>query len=283
MADGVALRIAGRTEPTVVLAASGQAEAAAGLGAPVLAHRCRDPRGAAPATRSRRPRSWPRGPRRDRVHERHHERPQGRRADPRPGDPQRADDRPDRHGPAPDRGLGIIPLSHMYGQIVPLFLCLISGSTLVFAHALTPTGIGATLRREHITAITAVPQLAQLLLDGIEAEATRQGRRASCSAPGGIARPLPMSPRRRLFRAGARRLGRPSGGHHLRRRVPDARAAGGVGAVRRARGPGVRRHRVRGDRRAHARQPASWHRRARARRPGGADRRTASCWYAARP
>lgn len=100
----------------------------------------------------------------------------------------------------PDHALGIIPLSHMYGQIVPLFLGLISGSTLVFLHTLSPAAIGATLQRERITAITAVPQLARLLLDGIESEASRQGSLERLRRARGLARHLPMRLRRVVFR-----------------------------------------------------------------------------------
>ena len=199
MADGVALRIAGRTEPTVVLAASGQAEAAAGLGAPVLAIdaatlgsgggelpvRTASPGDPAEVVFTSGTTSDPKGVVLTHAQVIHNVR-------------MLAEVSRSRH---PDRGLGIIPLSHMYGQIVPLFQCLIWGSTLVFAHALTPTAIGQTLRRERITAITAVPQLAQLLLDGIEAEATKRGARERLERGRRIARFLPLPARRRLFRS----------------------------------------------------------------------------------
>ena len=38
-------------------------------------------------------------------------------------------------GSRPDRALGIIPLSHMYGQTVPLLMGFMGGSTLVFLHS----------------------------------------------------------------------------------------------------------------------------------------------------
>lgn len=199
MADGVALRIAGRTEPAVVLAASGQAEAAAGLGAPVLAIdaatlgsgggelpvRTASREDPAEVVFTSGTSSDPKGVVLTHGQVIHNVR-------------MLAAVSRSRH---PERGLGIIPLSHMYGQIAPLFQCLIWGSTLVFVHALTPTAIGQTLRRERITAITAVPQLAQLLLDGIEAEATRRGARDRLDRGRRIARFLPFPARRRLFRS----------------------------------------------------------------------------------
>ncbi len=136
-------------------------------------------------------------------------------------------------GPDPERGLGIIPLSHMYGQIVPLFMGLISGSTIVFLHTLTPTTIGAALRRERITAITAVPQLAQLLLDGITAEATRAGKAGRLRRARLLARVLPMRLRRVLFRSVHAALGGhldiiTSGGAYLPPEVQDAWESMGV-------------------------------------------------------
>ncbi len=104
-------------------------------------------------------------------------------------------------GPHPERGLAVIPLSHMYGQIVPLFMGLISGSTIVFLQSLTPTTIRSALRQERITAITAVPQLAQLLLDGVTAEAARQGRADRLRRAQEAARWLPFRARRLLFRS----------------------------------------------------------------------------------
>ena len=103
--------------------------------------------------------------------------------------------------PHPERGLAVIPLSHMYGQIVPLFMGLISGSTIVFLQTLTPTSVRTALRKEHITAITAVPQLAQLLLDGITAEAARQGSADRLRRAMRLARWLPIRARRLLFRS----------------------------------------------------------------------------------
>ena len=103
-------------------------------------------------------------------------------------------------GPRPERGLAIIPLSHMYGQIVPLFMGLISGSTLVFLETLGAKSIGVALRHERITAITAVPQLAQLILDTLESEAARRGQLDDMLRARRVARHLPMPLRRLLFR-----------------------------------------------------------------------------------
>jgi len=104
-------------------------------------------------------------------------------------------------GPRPDRVLGIVPLSHMYGQTLPLLMGLTSGSTLVFLHALTPKAISATMQREHITAVPLAPQLIGILLQSIEAGARRRGREESLERARRIARWLPFPLRRLLFRS----------------------------------------------------------------------------------
>ncbi len=104
-------------------------------------------------------------------------------------------------GPRPDRVLGIAPLSHMYGQTLPLLMGLMSGSTLVFLHALTTKAISATMQREHITAVPLAPQLISIILQGIEAGAKRSGREESLRRGRRLARWLPFPLRRLLFRS----------------------------------------------------------------------------------
>ncbi len=110
-------------------------------------------------------------------------------------------------GSHPDRALAVIPLSHMYGQTVPLLMGLMSGSTLVFLHALTPKAMSVTMQREHITALTLVPHLMSILLEGIENEARRTGREARLARLRRVGRWLPLRLRRLLFRSVLTRLG----------------------------------------------------------------------------
>ncbi len=104
-------------------------------------------------------------------------------------------------GTRPDRVLAVVPLSHMYGQTLPLLMGLMSGSTLVFLHALTPKAMSATMQRERITALTLTPHLMSILLQGIEGEARRSGREASLARARKVARWLPLRLRRLLFRS----------------------------------------------------------------------------------
>jgi len=106
-----------------------------------------------------------------------------------------------------ERALALIPMSHMYGQIVPLLHGLTTGSQLTFPQSLTPASLFAALQRDRITAITVVPQLLQLLMTGIENEAAKRGELGRLNRVRAIAVHLPMSWRRRLFGAVHRRLG----------------------------------------------------------------------------
>jgi long-chain acyl-CoA synthetase len=106
-----------------------------------------------------------------------------------------------------ERGLSLIPLSHMYGQIVPLLHGLVTGSTLTFLSTLAPSALFEALRRDRISVITAVPAVLRLLLDGIESEAQRQGRLDRLRRLRRIALRLPLRVRRLLFRPVLSRLG----------------------------------------------------------------------------
>ena len=139
-------------------------------------------------------------------------------------------------GDTPERALAIIPLSHMYGQTVPLLMGLMTGSTLVFLHALSPKAITATMRRERISAVTLVPQLMELLLAGIESEARRSGREASLERARRMARYLPFRLRRVLFRSVHAALGGhlaviSSGGARLGEELQEAWELMGVRVV----------------------------------------------------
>jgi long-chain acyl-CoA synthetase len=103
-------------------------------------------------------------------------------------------------GTRPDRGLAIIPLSHIYAQTVPLLMGFMGGSTLVFLHSLTPKTISSAMRRERVTAVTLTPHIMSILLAGIETEARRRGREATLERGRTMARWLPRPLRRILFR-----------------------------------------------------------------------------------
>jgi long-chain acyl-CoA synthetase len=106
-----------------------------------------------------------------------------------------------------ERALALLPLSHMYGQIVPLFYGLMCGCQLTFLPSLTPSALLTAMKRDQITVLTAVPALLRLLMDGVEAEALRTGKSAQLHRVSGVSRHLPMRTRRLLCRSILSRFG----------------------------------------------------------------------------
>ncbi len=110
-------------------------------------------------------------------------------------------------GIRPERALALLPLSHMYGQIVPLFYGLMCGCQLTFLPSLTPAALLGAMERDRVTVLTAVPALLRLLMDGVEAEAGKRGRSGQLKRLRRVSRYLPMSARRSLWRSVLARFG----------------------------------------------------------------------------
>jgi long-chain acyl-CoA synthetase len=106
-----------------------------------------------------------------------------------------------------ERALALLPLSHMYGQIVPLFYGLMCGCQLTFLPSLTSSALLTAMKRDRITVLTAVPALLRLLMDGVEAEALRTGKSTQLHRERGVSRHLPMRTRRVLCRSILSRFG----------------------------------------------------------------------------
>jgi long-chain acyl-CoA synthetase len=106
-----------------------------------------------------------------------------------------------------ERALALLPLSHMYGQIVPLFYGLMCGCRLTFLPSLTPSALLTAMKRDRITVLTAVPALLRLLMDGVEAEGLRTGKSAQLHRVRAVSRHLPMRTRRLLCRSILSRFG----------------------------------------------------------------------------
>jgi len=103
--------------------------------------------------------------------------------------------------------LSLLPLSHMYEQIVGLLIPLRSGASVVYLPSRQPHIVLRALRRERITAMALVPQALQLLMSRIEREVERQGRDALWRLLHRLAPRLPIGARRLLFRSVHRQLG----------------------------------------------------------------------------
>jgi long-chain acyl-CoA synthetase len=106
-----------------------------------------------------------------------------------------------------NRVLSILPLSHMFEQLGGLLVPLSGGASIVYAGSLRPEAIFAALAGERITNMTCVPQVLALFREGIEREVRRAGRWQQFQRLAAVARRLPITARRLLFRHLHARLG----------------------------------------------------------------------------
>ena len=68
----------------------------------------------------------------------------------------------------PIRILDLLPLSHLFGQSLGLFIPVVLGGSVVFAQDLQPGAILETLRRERVSVLVSVPQLLRNLRHHVE-------------------------------------------------------------------------------------------------------------------
>jgi long-chain acyl-CoA synthetase len=76
----------------------------------------------------------------------------------------------------PVRFLNLLPLSHVFGQFLGIFLPQLMGGTVIFQEALKPSEIIATVRRERVSVIVAVPRVLQSLKEKIERDLESEGQ-----------------------------------------------------------------------------------------------------------
>jgi long-chain acyl-CoA synthetase len=89
----------------------------------------------------------------------------------------------------PLRFVTLVPLSHVFGQFMTLFVPPLLGATVVFEPSANPTEIMRTVKRERATALIAVPRMLDGLRAGILRDVEARGRsewfrRAFASANG---------------------------------------------------------------------------------------------------
>jgi long-chain acyl-CoA synthetase len=68
----------------------------------------------------------------------------------------------------PVRFLNLLPLSHVFGQFLAMFLPPLLGGTVIFQEELKPAEIIRTIRREHVSVLVSVPRVLQSLKQKIE-------------------------------------------------------------------------------------------------------------------
>jgi len=105
------------------------------------------------------------------------------------------------------RFLSLLPLSHMFEQNVGLLAPLSGGARIVYPVSRQPSILFRTLAEHRVTTLVVVPQVLQLLLNGIEREAERKDRAQQLARAFAIAPRLPRGMRRLLFRSVHAKMG----------------------------------------------------------------------------
>ena len=75
----------------------------------------------------------------------------------------------------PIRFLNLLPLSHVFGQFLGIFLPQLIGGTVIFQDALNPAEVIRTVRRERVSVLVAVPRMLQSLKEKIERDLEDEG------------------------------------------------------------------------------------------------------------
>jgi long-chain acyl-CoA synthetase len=76
----------------------------------------------------------------------------------------------------PLRFLNLLPLSHVFGQFLGIFLPPLMGGTVIFQNELKPSEIVNTIRRERVSVAVSVPRVLQSLQQKVERDFEDRGR-----------------------------------------------------------------------------------------------------------
>src|SRR3984893_17744696 len=76
----------------------------------------------------------------------------------------------------PIRFLNLLPLSHVFGQFMGIFVPQLVGGEVLFQESLSPSQIVETIKRERISAVIAVPRILDALREKIESEYEAGGK-----------------------------------------------------------------------------------------------------------
>ncbi len=76
----------------------------------------------------------------------------------------------------PIRYLNLVPLSHVFGQIMGLFLPAVMSGSVIFQDSLSPADVARTIRREKVSVLVAVPRMLESLKNKIELDFADAGR-----------------------------------------------------------------------------------------------------------
>ncbi len=78
----------------------------------------------------------------------------------------------------PLRFLNLLPLSHVFGQFLGIFLPQLLAATVLFQDTLNPTEVIRVIKRERVSVVVAVPRLMESLKDKILRDLESAGRQA---------------------------------------------------------------------------------------------------------
>ena len=109
--------------------------------------------------------------------------------------------------PMEHRIVSLLPLSHLLEQAVGLYYALDVGADILYVRSRNPRVIFDALRDHKVTSMIVVPQVLDLFWSAIDREVAKRGRQAAFERLRGVARRLPMSWRRHLFRSIHAQLG----------------------------------------------------------------------------
>jgi long-chain acyl-CoA synthetase len=109
--------------------------------------------------------------------------------------------------PMEHRLVSLLPLSHLLEQAVGLFYALSVGADILYVRSRNPRVIFDALRDHRVTSMVVVPQVLDLFWSAIEREVGKRGRTRSFERLRTIARRLPVSVRRWLFKSVHAQLG----------------------------------------------------------------------------
>lgn len=76
----------------------------------------------------------------------------------------------------PVRFLNLLPLSHVFGQMLGVFIPPLLGGTVVFMNSLRPSDLADTIKRERVSVLVAVPRFIVSLQRHVERHEERDGK-----------------------------------------------------------------------------------------------------------
>ena len=83
----------------------------------------------------------------------------------------------------PIRFLSLLPLSHVFGQMMGIFVPPLLGGQALFLNTLNPSEIIAAIRRERISVLATVPRILELLRDKVERDEASRNPRTLAGRP----------------------------------------------------------------------------------------------------